>query len=66
MPARLIEDENGVSTGADPGGDLVQMQLHGLAVAGGQDESGACALLGADSAEEVGGLRALVVRRLRP
>ena len=27
MPASLIEDENSMSAGADPGGDLVQMQL---------------------------------------
>jgi hypothetical protein len=29
----LIEDENGVRTGGDLGGDLVEMKLHGFAIA---------------------------------
>jgi hypothetical protein len=28
MPTRLIKDENGMCTGADFGGDLVEVQLH--------------------------------------
>jgi hypothetical protein len=32
-PASLIEDENGVGAGCDPGDDLVEMKLHGLAIA---------------------------------
>ena len=36
MPSGLIEDENGVGAGGDVGGDLVEMKLHGLGVAGGR------------------------------
>ena len=61
MPAGLIEDENGVSAGADPGGDFVQVQLHGLTVAGRQDKSGARAQLGTDGTEQVGRLGTLIM-----
>ena len=39
------------------------MPLHGLGVAAGQDEGRADAALGADGAEDIGRLRALIVRR---
>ena len=45
------------------GCDLGQMQAHGFGVAERQDEADAFALLGADGAEDVGGERALIVRR---
>jgi hypothetical protein len=54
MPARLIEDENGVCPGGDLGGDLVEMKLHGFAVARRQHESGAGAAIGTDRTEQVG------------
>src|SRR6266540_2251986 len=41
VPAGLIEDENGVRAGGDLRGDLLEMKLHGFAVAGRQHERGA-------------------------
>ena len=61
MPAGLIEDENGVRTGGDLGGDLVEMKLHGFAVARRQHEGGAGAAIGADRTEQVGRLGALIM-----
>ena len=51
---------------SDLGGDLSQVQIHRLGVAGGQDERGSLAIAGADSPEDVGGSGALIVRRRRP
>ncbi len=45
------------------GGDLVEMPLHGLSIAARQDESGTDAAIGADGAEDIGRLGALVVWR---
>ena len=42
------------------------MEGHGLGVAAGQDEAGALCLLGADGAEDVGRLGALIERRAGP
>lgn len=50
---------------ADLGGDLVEVPLHGLGFAAGQDQGGADAALGTDGAENVGRLSALIVRRAR-
>jgi len=61
MPAGLIEDENGVRPGGDLGGDLVEMKLHGFAVARRQHESGAGAAIGADRTEQVGRLGPLIM-----
>jgi hypothetical protein len=44
-------------------GDLHEMQVHRLGVAGGQDQSGPLALLRADGAEDVGGSGALIAGR---
>src|SRR6266568_5676273 len=41
VPAGLIEDENGMRAGGDLRGDLLEMKLHGFAVAGRQHERGA-------------------------
>jgi hypothetical protein len=41
MPSSLIEDDDGVGTRADLGGDLIEMKLHGFAVAEAQHQSGA-------------------------
>ena len=61
MPAGLIEDENGVGARGDLGGDLVEMKLHGLGVAGGQHECGTGSALRAYRAEQIGRLGALIV-----
>ena len=41
VPSSLIKDDDGVGTRADLGGDLIEMKLHGFAVAEGQHQSGA-------------------------
>lgn len=65
VPARLIPHQHGMSGGSDLRGDLVEMPLHGLGVTAGQDESGTDTALGANGAEDIGRLGALVVRRDR-
>jgi len=65
MPAGLIEEQGCVSAGRDAFGDLGQVQVHGLRVAAREDEAGACALLWADRAEDIGRGRALIFRRRR-
>jgi len=66
VPSGLVEHEDGMGAWADLGGDFVEVPLHGLGVAAGQDEGGADAALGADGAEDVGRFGALIVRRPRP
>src|SRR6266496_4430411 len=61
VPAGLIEDENGMRAGGDLRGDLLEMKLHSFAVAGRQHERGARSALGANRAEQVGRLGALIV-----
>jgi len=61
VPSGLIEEQDGVSAGRDLAGDFVDVQLHGAGVAGGQDHRRADAPLGADGAEQIGRLGALVV-----
>ena len=63
VPAGLIDQEDGVGFGRDSFGDFRQVQVHGLGVAGRQDQGGALALVWADRAEDVGGSGALVTRR---
>ena len=46
-------------------GDLHEMQVHRLGVAGGQDQGRTLALFRADGAEDVGGSGALVAGRTR-
>jgi len=45
---------------------FVEMPLHGLGVAAGQDEASADAALGTDGTEDIGRLRALILGRSRP
>ena len=66
MPTGLIEDDDGVGTGADLGGDLIEMELHGLAVAEGQHQTGTGSELGTHGTEQVCRLRTLIVRSPRP
>jgi len=49
----LIENENGVCAGGDFRCDFVEMELHGLGVAG-QHEGSAGSALGAYRAEQIG------------
>ena len=63
MPSRLVEQENGVAPGGNVLGDLIQMQLHRLDVALGQDQADRLAFLRADRAEDVGRGGAQVARR---
>ena len=62
VPAGLVEQQHGVSTGRHGGGDLREVQRHPLGVAAGQDERRTLALRGAYGAEDVGGRGALIVR----
>ena len=66
MPAGLIEDDNGVRARFDPGGDLVEMKLHGFADAGRKHEGGAGPTFGADCPEQIGRLGTLVVNSAWP
>ncbi len=52
--------------GGDLGSNLVEMPLHGLGVAARQNETGSDPAFGADGAEDVGRLGALVMGCLRP
>ena len=61
VPSGLIEDQYSVCAGGDFGGDLIEMKLHGLCVAGRQHEGGARSEFRADRTEHIGRLRALVV-----
>jgi hypothetical protein len=54
VPACLINQEHGVGAWRDSLGDLGEMQVHRLGVAGGQDQGCALALLRADGAKDVG------------
>ena len=63
VPAGLIDQEDGVGVGRDSFGDFRQVQVHGLGVAGRQNQGGALALVWANRAEDVGGSGALVTRR---
>src|SRR5512132_1495986 len=65
MPSGLIENHDGMGAGRDLASDHVEMQLHGLTVAARQHKCCAGAVLGTDRAEQIGRLRALIVRRAR-
>ena len=62
MSAGLVDQEDGVGCRRDSFGDLREVQVHGLGVAGRQDQGGALALVWADRAEDVGGGGTLVTR----
>lgn len=62
MPSSLVEHEDGVATGRDILGDFVQMQLHRLDIAPGQDQADRLAFLRTDRAEDVGRGGALIAR----
>jgi hypothetical protein len=54
MPARLIDQEDGVGAGRDDRGDLREVQVHRFGIAGRQDQGRALAFLWADGTEDVG------------
>ena len=54
MPSGLIHEQNGVSAGLDGKGDLLEVQRHGLGVAGREDKTGRLAERGTDGAEDIG------------
>ena len=66
MPARLVEQEGGMASSGDVGGDGGQVQVHRRGVAAGQDQPDRLALVRADGAEDVGRGGALVERCGRP
>lgn len=65
MPASLIDKEARMGARRDLCRDLGQMQVHRFGVAGGQNEPGSLALLGADGAKNIGRCRALIFRGAR-
>jgi hypothetical protein len=66
VPARLIDEEEGVRVRGDGERYLVEMQAHRLGVAERQDQARGLALGRADRAEDVGRAGPLIVRRRRP
>jgi len=65
VPAGLIDQEYGVCAGRDGGGDLHQVQVHRLGVAGRQDQGCTLTLFRADGTEDVGRGGALITRSAR-
>lgn len=53
MPAGLIDQEHGVGAGRDGLGDLGEMQVHCLGIAGRQDQGRGLALFRADGTEDI-------------
>src|SRR2546422_10815989 len=62
VPAGLVDQEDGVGSGRDGCGDLGEVQVHRLGVAGWHDQGCTLALLRADCTEDVGGSGPLVPR----
>jgi hypothetical protein len=60
VPASLIDQEYGVGAGRNILGDLREVQVHRLGVAGRQDQRRALALPRADRSEDVGGSGPLI------
>ena len=65
MPASLIDQEDGVGAGCDDLGDLREVQVHRLGIAGRQDQGRALALFGANGSEDVGRSGALIAGSTR-
>ncbi len=66
MPSGLIDEEDGVGAWCHLGRDFIQMPLHGLGVAVGQNEGRPDTTLGTDGAKDIDRLRALVPGRPGP
>src|ERR1700729_3185175 len=65
MPSGFVEHEDGMTSRLDVLCDFVQMQLHRLDVAPGQDQADGLALFRANRAKDIGRGRAQVARRRR-
>ena len=63
VPASLIDQEDGVGTRRNGFGDLREMQVHRLGIAGREDQGRALAIFGTDGAEDVGRGGTLITRR---
>ena len=63
MPAGLVDQNDSVGGGFNGCGDLHQVQVHRLGVAGRQDQGCTLTLFRADGTEDVGGSGALVAGR---
>jgi hypothetical protein len=61
MPSGLIKEDNGVRSEGDFGCDLVEMELHGFAVASRQHEGGAGPTFGTDRTKQISRLGPLIV-----
>ena len=57
VPTGLIENDDGMGAEGDCAGDLLEMQLHGLAVGARQNECCASIAGGANGAEDIGNAR---------
>jgi hypothetical protein len=66
MPSGPVEDKHGVSARRHLGRNFIEMPLHGVGVATGQDEARADATCGTDGTEDIGRLGALVLGRRGP
>ena len=66
VPSGLVDQKDSVRFGRDSFGNLREVQVHCLDVAGRQDQSRTLAFVWADRAEDVGGCGALVTRRDGP
>lgn len=65
VPARVIQNEDGIRVIGDMAGISATMLCGGVGIAARHDESRRIAELGADCTEDVDGSRSLVVRRAR-
>jgi len=61
MPSGLIKEGNGVRSEGDFSCDLVEMELHGFAVASRQHEGGAGSTFGTDCTKQISRLGPLIV-----
>jgi len=60
MPSGLIDDDDGMGSGGDGGGDFAEVQCHGGGIAFGQDEGCADTPGRADGSEDIGRAGALI------
>ena len=65
MSSGPIHEQNGVSAGLDGKRDLLEVQRHGLGVAGREDETGRLAERGTNGAEDIGRGGSLILQGKR-
>ena len=66
VPTSPVHEDDGVSPGGDIAADLIEVHFHGACVGPRQHKRRALATAGADRAEQIGVLVALVGRQARP